>query len=56
MFLMLVAAMRVMGINEAQQLEVLRVVAAVMHLSNISFDEQSNDAFVLDTDCERRQW
>ncbi|CAL2029136.1 unnamed protein product [Caenorhabditis brenneri] len=39
-------AMKVVGVNEQDQLEVLRIVSAVLHIGNISFSEENNFAAV----------
>ncbi len=44
-------AMGVMGINDDQQYSVLRLVAGILHLGNISFVEQGNYGIVQDDEC-----
>ena len=44
--------MTVMGLSLEEQAEVLRVVAAILHLSNVTFVEEGNDAQVEDPECE----
>lgn len=39
-------AMKVVGVNEQEQLEVLRIVSAVLHIGNITFTEDNNFAAV----------
>ncbi|XP_042233843.1 unconventional myosin-Ie-like isoform X2 [Homarus americanus] len=41
-------AMSVMGITEGIQMDILRIVAAILHMSNVSFMEQNNAAFITD--------
>ncbi|CAI4228131.1 unnamed protein product [Auanema sp. JU1783] len=43
-------AMKVVGINEESQLEILRLVSAVLHIGNITFIEQNNYAAVQSPD------
>ena len=43
--------MEVIGIPEDVQLEVLKLVAAVLHIGNISFVENGNYAAIADDDC-----
>lgn len=45
-------AMQVVGLDEDIQIEVLRLVAAVLHIGNISFVEKSNYAAIANDDCE----
>lgn len=46
-------AMEVIGIPEGVQLDVLRLVAAILHIGNINFEERSdNFARVANDDCE----
>ena len=45
--------MEVIGIPEGVQLDVLRLVAAILHIGNINFEERSdNFARVANDDCE----
>lgn len=44
--------MDVIGIDSATQLEILQLVAAVMHIGNISFTESKNYAQVADKHCK----
>ena len=44
--------MGVVGLNDAQQLEVLQLVSAVLHLGNIAFVEDKNFAAIQSEDCE----
>lgn len=39
-------AMKVVGVNDQEQLEVLRIVSAVLHIGNIAFTEENNFAAV----------
>ncbi|ULU12341.1 hypothetical protein L3Y34_015571 [Caenorhabditis briggsae] len=39
-------ALKVVGVNDQEQLEVLRIVSAVLHIGNISFTEENNFAAV----------
>lgn len=41
-------AMTVMGIAEDTQMDILRIVAAILHMSNISFNEENNASFITD--------
>ncbi|VDK43089.1 unnamed protein product [Anisakis simplex] len=41
-------AMSVVGISNEKQMEVLQLVAAIMHIGNITFTEQNNYAAILD--------
>lgn len=41
-------AMGVMGITADRQMDILRIVAAIMHMGNIPFDEQGNAAYITD--------
>lgn len=41
-------AMSVMGIQNTTQLDMFRVVAAILHMSNIDFNEQGNAAVITD--------
>lgn len=41
-------AMSVMGIDENTQMDILRIVAAILHMSNIPFTEQNNASFITD--------
>jgi myosin-1 len=45
-------AMRVIGIDDRTQLEILQLVAATLHIGNISFEEKNNYASVVSDDCE----
>lgn len=45
-------AMQVIGIPEETQMEVLKLVAAVLHIGNISFVEKGNYAAIADDDCK----
>lgn len=44
--------MSVVGINEETQLEIFKLVSAVLHIGNITFMEENNFAAVDNTDCE----
>lgn len=44
--------MDVMGIDQDTQMDILRVVAAIMHMGNITFVESENRAHVAVTDRE----
>ena len=44
--------MSVMGLDEVQQVNVLSMVAAVLHLGNITFTERGNYAGVQNDDCK----
>lgn len=44
--------MKVVGVNDQDQLEVLRIVATVLHIGNITFTEENNFAAVSGKDCE----
>lgn len=44
--------MSVMGIREDRQMDILRIVAAILHMSNISFVEQNNAAVIADHNCK----
>lgn len=43
--------MEVMGLDNNDQMDILRVVAAILHLSNVTFEEENNNAYVVDPDC-----
>ena len=43
--------MDVIGISDEEQGSVLQIVAGVLHLGNISFDEQGNYAVPSDDEC-----
>ncbi|XP_045106073.1 unconventional myosin-Ie-like isoform X2 [Portunus trituberculatus] len=43
-------AMNVMGITEDTQLDILRIVAAILHMGNITFAEQGNAAYIVSPD------
>lgn len=43
--------MEVMGLDTNDQMDILRVVAAILHLSNVTFEEENNNAYVVDPDC-----
>lgn len=43
-------AMKVVGLSEEQQLEILRLVSAVLHIGNITFEERDNFAAVQSDD------
>ena len=43
--------MKVVGVNDQEQLEVLRIVSAVLHIGNIAFTEENNFAAVSGKDC-----
>ena len=43
--------MDVIGIADENQASVLQIVAGVLHLGNISFDEQGNYAVPCDDEC-----
>lgn len=45
-------AMDVIGISDEDQGSVLQIVAGVLHLGNISFDEQGNYAVPSDDECQ----
>lgn len=44
--------MQVIGIDDRTQLEILQLVAASLHIGNISFEEKGNYAAVTSDDCE----
>lgn len=44
--------MNVMGIEENQRMDILRIVSAILHMGNISFAEQGNAAYIVDPQCE----
>ncbi|KIH67214.1 myosin head [Ancylostoma duodenale] len=50
LFDLLQHAMSVVGINEETQLEILKLVSAVLHIGNITFMEENNFAAVDNTD------
>ncbi|XP_076066450.1 unconventional myosin-Ie-like isoform X2 [Oratosquilla oratoria] len=41
-------AMSVMGMDKDRQMDILRIVAAILHMSNISFFEEGNNAVIAD--------
>jgi len=43
--------MSVIGLNESDQDNILRLVAAILHLGNVSFTEEKNFARVNDEQC-----
>ena len=43
--------MDVIGITDEEQASVVQIVAGVLHLGNISFDEQGNYAVPCDDEC-----
>lgn len=45
-------AMKVIGISQADQAQVLQIVAGILHLGNICFIEAGNYGQVESTDCE----
>lgn len=45
-------AMRVIGIDDQTQLEILQLVAAILHIGNITFEEKDNYASVVSDECE----
>lgn len=47
-----VAAMSVMGLSNAQQSDILRTVAAILHLGNVTFTEKGNYAEIATPDSE----
>lgn len=44
--------MSVIGISESTQLDILKMVAGVLHIGNISFMEKNNFAAVENDDCK----
>lgn len=44
--------MSVIGIDETRQLEVLRLVSAILHIGNITFKEEKNYAAIFDRQCK----
>lgn len=46
--------MSVMGMAEETQMDILSVVAAILHMGNISFVEQNNAATISDAACKSR--
>lgn len=46
--------MSVMGMAEQTQMDILSVVAAILHMGNISFVEQNNAATIADNACKSR--
>ena len=44
--------MQVIGIDQDTQLTVLSLVAGILHMGNISFQEDGNYAMVACEDCE----
>lgn len=44
--------MDVIGIDEAKQMEILQIVAAIMHIGNITFVESNNFAAIADKRCK----
>jgi len=47
-----VQAMSVIGLNQQEQFDILRVVAAILHLSNVTFVDSRNFAVVQDERCK----
>ena len=47
--------MHVVGIGEQQQMAILQLVAAVLHIGNISFVEHKNYASVANDDCNNAE-
>jgi myosin heavy subunit len=45
--------MQVVGISDETQTEVLKLVAAILHIGNITFKEKNNFAAVENADCTR---
>jgi len=45
------AAMSVIGLDESDQQNILRLVAAILHLGNVTFAEERNFARVEDEQC-----
>lgn len=43
--------MKVIGISEEVQLEILKIVSAILHIGNITFVEENNFAAVEAPDC-----
>lgn len=43
-------AMSVMGIEEDTQMDILRIVAAILHMGNITFAEKGNAAYIVSPD------
>jgi len=43
--------MQVVGLSEEIQLGVLKLVSAILHIGNISFDEKDNFATVTQDEC-----
>jgi len=44
--------MSVIGLNQQEQFDILRVVAAILHLSNVTFVDSRNFAVVQDERCK----
>lgn len=44
--------MKVMGIDEATQMDILKVVAAILHMGNITFREDGNKGVIQDLNCK----
>lgn len=44
--------MDVIGINTTKQVEILQLVAAIMHIGNITFVENNNFAAIADERCK----
>lgn len=46
--------MQVVGIDDQSQLQILQLVAAILHIGNITFVEKDNYASVAGDDCTLR--
>ena len=46
--------MQVVGLDLQKQLNILQVVAAVLHIGNITFAERKNYSAVYSDDCRKR--
>ena len=44
--------MKVMGLSDAEKLNILSLTAAILHLGNITFHEEGNYALVSDEECK----
>lgn len=51
----IVVAMSVMGLNNDQQNDILRTIAAILHLGNITFKEKGNYAEIA-TEPSKLTW
>lgn len=43
--------MQVIGISDYNQLQILQIVSAILHIGNILFVEENNYASVMNDDC-----